>query len=266
MSAGNRALAELAAAALIGAHMARTRYENLPDDLRPRSLDQAYAIQAAFQRLLIPDQGKIAGYKIALTSKAMQDFVGIHHPLWGAIFTKRVHRSPAGLAASDHVHLGIECEIALKLGRDLPAGGAPYGEAEVTAAVEAAMPAFELVEDRNADYKTLDAFGLVADNAWNAGIVLGPEIADWRQRDLGAAHGKLELNGTFVGEGHGRDALGHPVTALTWLANGLAERGLALSTGMIVMTGSIVTTKFLKSGDRARYVLDGMGAAELSVV
>jgi 2-keto-4-pentenoate hydratase len=265
MSAGDRALAELAAAALMGAHMARSRYEDLSADLRPRSLDQAYTVQAAFQRLLIPSQGKIAGYKIALTSKAMQDFVGIRHPLWGAILAHRVHRAPARLAAADHVHLGIECEIALRLGRDLPASGAPYGETDIAAAVDAAMPAFELVEDRNADYKALDALGLVADNAWNAGIVVGPEIADWRARDLGAAHGKLELNSAFVGEGHGRDALGHPVTALTWLANGLAERGLALGAGMIVMTGSIVITKFLKAGDRARYVLDGMGEVELAV-
>lgn len=265
MNAGNRALAELAAAALFGAHMARARYRDLPDDLRPRSLGEAYGIQAAFHRLLIANQGEIAGYKIALTSKAMQDFVGIHHPLWGAVFARRIRHSPASLSAADHVHLGIECEIALRLGRDLPATGAPYGEGAIADAVAAAMPAFELVEDRNADYKALDALGLVADNAWNAGVVLGPEIDNWRRRDLGAAHGHLMLNDVAVGEGHGRDALGHPVTALTWLANGLAERGLALGAGMIVMTGSIVTTKFLKAGDHARFALDGMGEVELSV-
>jgi 2-keto-4-pentenoate hydratase len=256
---------QLAARALLDAHQRRARYEALPAAIRPRSLDQAYAVQAAFQGLLVPRCGAIAGYKIALTSRAMQDFVGIHHPLWGAIFADRIHASPAALSHAGFVHLGIECEIAVRLDRDLPAVGAPYGEAAVADAVAAAMPAFELVEDRNADYQALDAFGLVADNAWNAGIVLGPPIADWRARDLGSLQGSLLLNDAPAGAGHGRDALGHPLKALTWLANGLAARGLHLARGMVVMTGSIVTTKFLKSGDRARFVLDGLGEADLRV-
>ena len=254
-----------AAEILAEAHARRENYQALPPELRPRSLDQAYAVQAALHNLLTPRLGRIAGYKIALTSKTMQDFVGIHHPLWGAIFAQTIHASPATLRHAEFVHLGIECEIAVRLGRDLPAARAPYSEDTVAAAIETCMPAFELVEDRRADFKTLDAFGLVADNAWNAGIVLGASLADWRARDLGAARGQLAVNDASAGEGHGRDALGHPFKALTWLANGLAERGLHLARGMVVMTGSIVTTKFLEPGDRARFVFEGQGEASLTV-
>jgi len=257
--------AETAARALADAHARRQRYQALPEEVRPKSLDEAYAIQAAFHRQLTGSRGRIAGYKIALTSKAMQDFVGIHHPLWGAIFAQTVRGSPATLLHADFMHLGIECEIAIRLARDLPAAKAPYDESAIAAAIDACMPAFELVEDRHADFKSLDAFSLVADNAWNAGIVLGQPIADWRARDLGNARGRLFVNDKPAGEGHGRDALGHPLKALTWLANGLAERDLELTRGMVVMTGSIVTTKFLEPDDRARFVLDGSEDVSLAI-
>ncbi|MBM3570976.1 MAG: hydratase [Alphaproteobacteria bacterium] len=256
---------EKAARALFESHGQRERYGDLPVDLRPRDLDQAYAVQAAFQRLLTPTKGTIAGYKIALTSQAMQAFVGIHHPLWGAICARTVHTSPARLASGDFMHLGIECEVAVRLGRDLPAEKAPFVQADVAAAIETCMPAFELVDDRHADYRTLEAFGLVADNAWNAGIVLGPPMADWRSLDLSAANGWLTVNGAAAGEGLARDALGHPIRAAAWLANGLAERERELKRGMVVMTGSIVTTKFLVPGDQARFEVAGLGAVEVSV-
>ena len=75
----------------------------------------------------------------------------------------------------------------------------------------------------------------------------------------------MTINGQSAGEGHGRDVLGHPLDALAWLANNLAERGKELSAGMIVMTGSIVSTKFLNHGDKATYTFEGLGEIALSV-
>ena len=127
------------------------------------------------------------------------------------------------------------------------------------------MAAFELVDDRFADYSHIHFFSLVADNAWNAGVVLGPEIADWRGVDLGAGRGEMTINGESAGEGYGRDVLGHPLDALAWLANALAERGRSLAAGMIVMTGSIVSTKFLNPGDEAAFTFEGLGQIGLTV-
>jgi len=123
------------------------------------------------------------------------------------------------------------------------------------------MAAFELVDDRNADYAHFASqiLSVIADNAWNAGIVLGPPAPDWRTVDLGAAHGTMVMNGAVVGEGYGKDAMGHPLDALVWLANMLAKRGKSLSKGMIVMTGSIVATKFVHPGDTVRFLVEGLG-------
>ncbi len=258
--------AERAAQFLFDEHKARARSRPMPEDFRPRTEAEAYAAQAVFQELLAGDgAGEIAGYKIGLTSEVMQRMANFDHPIAGAIFSTRVHSSPATLKAADFVRLGIECEVAVRLGRDLPASGAPYDRDAVAGAVASCAPAFELIEDRAVDYAGVDILACVAENSWNAGIVLGAALGEWRDLDLAGARGELTINGALVGEGRGGDVMGHPLEPLAWLASALGERGLGLERGMVVMTGSIVTTKFLSPGDRAEMSIEGLGVAELRV-
>ncbi len=247
------------------AHQARAQYEPIPDDISPRDISEAYDIQEAFHELLIPERGAIVGYKVALTTPVMQKMVGFGHPASGAVFTSGVHRSPAVTKRSDYVRLGAECEIAALLDQDLPASSAPYDRQSVAVAVAALMPAFELIEDRGADYSDLFFLGVAADNSWNAGIVLGEPVIDWQGIDLVAASGAMTINGQPAGEGKGGDVLGHPLEAVAWLANNLAERGQSLKKDMIVMTGSIVSTKFLNQGDDVRFEIDTLGEVLLKV-
>lgn len=257
--------AERAARHLYDAHRDRRPYEALPDDISPATIDEAYDMQEAFQALLAPERGAIVGYKIALTTPVMQRMVGFDAPAAGAVFESGVHHSPASVSAADFGRLGAECEVAVRLNADLPASGAPYDRAGVAAAVGALMPAFELVDDRGADYGNLYFLGVAADNAWNAGVVLGQERSDWRSLDLENSQGAMTINGEPAGEGYGRDVLGHPLDALAWLANVLAGRGRELKSGMLVMTGSIVSTKFLNPGDEAAFTFQGLGDIRLSV-
>src|SRR5215475_12658500 len=99
----------------------RQPYRNLPDELRPASIAEAYAAQEAYYGLAEPVYGAVAGAKIATTTKVMQRLMGIDHPCGGAIFSRTIHRSPAKLRAADFVNLRIESEIALQLGAELPA-------------------------------------------------------------------------------------------------------------------------------------------------
>ncbi|HXH13808.1 MAG TPA: fumarylacetoacetate hydrolase family protein [Alphaproteobacteria bacterium] len=256
-----------AACVLYEAHRARRPFGPLPEALAPRTVDEAYAVQEAFHRHLAEMRGPTAGYKIALTAPVMQQMVGFHQPFAGAIMANTIHRSPVALPRADYVRLGIECEIAVQLGRDLPAAQAPYRRDQVAEAVAAVMPAFELVDDRQADYTKLAALilTLIADNAWNAGIVLGAPLTSWHAVDLAAVHGVLRINDAVVGEGHGRDVMGHPLEALAWLANTLVQRGKTLTQGMIVMTGSMVATKFVNPGDVVNLTVEGLGDVQLSV-
>ena len=247
------------------AHRAREPYQPLPDGISPRDINEAYDIQEAFHELLLLERGAIVGYKVALPTTVMQQMVGFGHPASGAVFTSGVHHSPVTINASDYVHVGAECEIAMLLEQDLPASAAPYDRESVARAVGALMPAFELVDDRGADYTDLYFLNVAADNSWNAGIVLGETVIDWQGIDLVAATGTMTSNGQPAGVGTGGDVLGHPLEALAWLANNLAERGKSLQKDMIVMTGSIVSTKFLNKGDEVHFGIDTLGDVRLTV-
>jgi 2-keto-4-pentenoate hydratase len=252
------------ARAFLDAHRSRTRYVPLDAALRSAPLDEAYRIQDALHRLMAgAGWGEIAGWKIALTSKAMQQMTGVDQPAAGAIFSKVVHPSPARVDVGDYHHLGVEFEVAVRLADDLPAGGAPWTRASVAGRVEACMPALELVEDGNADYKTLDAFTLVAQNAWNGGVVVGSPVTAWRGVDLESTVTRCWINGEPGGQGRTGDALGHPFEAVAWLANLLNRRGRMIRRGMIVMTGSSITTKFPAPSDRVRFAIDGLGEVTL---
>jgi 2-keto-4-pentenoate hydratase len=248
------------ARAYLEARRSRATYRPLDAGVRSRPLDEAYRIQDHLHRLMADaGLGEIAGWKIALTSKAMQQMTGVDQPAAGAIFSKVVHPSPARIELTAYHHLGIEFEVAVRLAGDLPASGAPWTRASVAEQVAACMPAFELVEDGDADYKTLDAFTLIAQNTWNGGVVLGPPVAAWRTVDLESAVTRCWINDRPQGQGKTGDAMGHPFEAVAWVANLLNRRGRQLDRGMIVMTGSSITTKFPAPGDRVRFAIDGFG-------
>jgi len=242
-------------------HEDRVRFTPLMREAGISNLGTAYGVQDAFVQRLLAREGAVpAGYKIGLTSPRMQEMCGIGHPIAGVVFDTRIH--PSGLAASlaGHVHLGVEFEIGIRVGRDMGAGSLPQDLAEIGERVAAICPALELVEDRNADYGDLDVLSLIADNSWNAGAVLGPFVTEWP--DLAAVRGTVELEGVQIDGGQGREVLGHPFEPLLWLARHLAGRGEVLRAGQIVLTGSLVRTRFPSAGQHYRFSLAGIGAVE----
>ena len=139
------------------------------------------------------------------------------------------HRT-ARFRHADFLHVGVECEIAVRLATPLPAAGAPYDRDSVAAAVGACMAAIEVVDDRYEDYRSLDTPTLIADDFFNAGCVLGRagrELARARSGARRRPHDDQRRRGRAAGRGG--DILGHPLEALAWLANALAARGRAVS-------------------------------------
>jgi 2-keto-4-pentenoate hydratase len=256
-----------AAESLMRAHDSKEPFRPLPPELAPKSLEEAYGIQDELVALRAQQLGGIAGYKIALSSKEMQRFVGVDAPQAGCMLESTLRRSPARVRAADYGRLIIEFEIAFRLAEDLPAADAPYSRERVAAAVGAAMAAIEIADDRNADYSQLarHPLELIADNSWNEGVVLGPEVTDWKGIDLAAVHGVATVNGKSVGEGRGSGALGHPLDALVWIADHLARHRRGLLRGDVVITGSLITSKTVTAGDVIVFKTDQLGTAELKV-
>jgi 2-keto-4-pentenoate hydratase len=258
---------QAAAEHLLESHGRRERFAPLPHGLAPRTESEAYAIQDAFVALRAQKLGAIAGYKIALTSAEMRRFVGVDSPMAGVMFESTLHRSPARVRAADYVRLIVEFEIAVQIAEDLPAADKPFSRGRVANSVGAVMPALELADDRNADYKQLarHPLELIADNCWNEGAVLGAPVKDWKRIDLAAVRGVATINGNKVGEGRGADAMGHPLDAVAWLADHLASIGRGLLRGNVVITGSIVTTKTVTAGDFVMFDAAELGTVELRV-
>jgi 2-keto-4-pentenoate hydratase len=253
----------LAAAQIIAtARRNRTALASLAAELAPKDEADGYLIQRAVHDLLLPYAGAILGYKIGCTSPVMQRYLDIPHPCGGGVFEKGVHDSGVSLQAADYVRVGVECEIAVRLARDLAPSEEPFTAEWVGEAIDAYHPAIEIVDDRYIKWETLGAPTLVADDFFAAGCVLGGPVSRLAAPDLLKVSGRAIINGSEAGCGTGADVLGHPHNALAWLANHLAAEGRGLHAGQIVLTGSLVKTIWLNAGDHVVMEQEGLGSVE----
>jgi 2-keto-4-pentenoate hydratase len=248
-----------AAEAIAAARRDRAPLAPLAADTSPATEAEGYRIQEAVHDLLAPHVGVRVGYKIGCTSAVMQEYLHIPHPCGGGVFAKGVHDSGVSLKAKDFVRVGVECEIAVRLARDLLPTEEPFTAEWVGEAIDAYYPAIEIVDDRYVNWETMGAPTLVADDFFAAGCVLGRGVPRSAAPDLLKVTGRALINGEAVGQGTGAEVLGHPHNALAWLANHLAADGRGLRAGEIVLTGSLVKTVWLNAGDRVAMKLSGLG-------
>lgn len=256
-----------AANLLLQQHAQRQPFARLPEDCAPRNAEEAYAIQETLRQARESSLGPTAGYKVALTSTVMQEMLQYFSPFAGPLHANMIYSSDIDLDHANYGRLCVECELAAVLGKDLPSANAPYTRDQIADAVDTICPALELVDDRNADYADISSLvlTLIADNAWNAGIVLGSAVSNWHALNLETIHGTVSINDKAEDEGHGRDVLGHPLEALRWLVNTIAEQGKNIDKGMVVMTGTMIATKFVKPGDALTFSVDGLGDVSITV-
>jgi 2-keto-4-pentenoate hydratase len=256
--------ARRAAESLLADHKANLRFKPLGPPEAPATISDAYDIQEKYVTLLRSEHGDAVGYKVGLTSATMQAFCGIDHPIAGVVLARRVHRSEATARRSDFGRLGLEFEIAVRIKSDVPVTGAPCTAEMIAPHIDGVCAAIELVDDRSADYADLDVLSLVADNSWNGGIVLSEFATKWP--DLESVLGRATKDSVAIGEGHGRDILGHPFNSVAWLATQLGSRGVGLKAGQVVMTGSVMKTVFPVEDAIYRFDLEQIGFVEVQVM
>ncbi len=237
---------EAACSVLHGHWRAGTKLGALEESMRPRSRAEGYAIQSLLETC---SAGPLFGWKIAATSEAGQKHINVAGPMAGRILPETVI-ADAGTApmAGNEMRVG-EPEFAFRMGRDLPPRASPYTTEEVLAAVDTLHPAIEIPDSRFADFVRAGETQLIADNACAHLFVLGAAAtANWRALDLVEERPVITLRGDrYVG--HGRNVLGDPCIALTWLANELRELGVTLKAGQVVTTGTCHPPLPVQSGD-----------------
>ena len=236
----------------------------LPDALKPGGEPEAYRLQALLhERLSAAGFGTRTGYKIGCTTQVMQEFMNIDHPCAGGVMAETIHCDHVQFRYDSFSRIGVECEIAVRLGQNLTANEAPFDRENVAPAIAACMASIELVDDRYDDFRRFDIETLIANDFFNAGCVLGQERSDWQRLELGALEGRMRVNGSEIGRGVGADILGHPLEALAWLANLLATQNRSIMAGEFVTLGSVVQTHWVTPGDVVAIEIEGLGPASV---
>jgi len=226
-----------AAAALHRVRAERGLVAPLPDGIAPANEVDGAAVQHALAGLFNADPPR--GFKIGATGRRMQEYLGIDTPLGGFMQACDVHLSRAATPFDTLIRPGVECEVAVRLGADLPPG--PCSLEQATDAVDEFVTGIELVENRYGDPKTLGAPMLLADQMYHAGAVVGAQgSVDWRQLDIAALRGSITLADGTGDSGMTSDLMGHPLQALALLAaSPLAAAFGGLKAGQVVMLGSV---------------------------
>ena len=252
---------------LFDARIRKERLAELPESVRPKTPEEAYEAQHAFVRLLLNHYGgEIVGYKIACTSVLAQTLLKVDGPFHGKMMSAFCAESPARLTAGDFFMRVVEAEFAFRMARDLPARARAFEREEVADAVEGVLGGIEVVDSRFAEWTTIGGPSLAADNACHAAWVRGGLVADWRGIDLAAQAVEVTVNGKELLHGSGSAVLGHPLTALTWLANKLASQGTGLKAGQYVTTGVTTDVYLAERGDRISADFGVVGRVELEFV
>ncbi len=254
-----------AADLLLESRLRKKRWERLPEECRPQTPAEGYAVQDLLvERLISKYGGHPVGYKIACTNKSAQELVGLNEPFYGRLLSASVYRSPARVAAENFFMRVIEPEFGFEMKADLPPDGVPFHPEVVAAAVGAVLPAIEIVDSRYTDWTSMDGPSLIADNGCHGAWVQGESHQDWKAFDLPALEVRLIANDVVVREGRGDMIMGHPLNALTWLANWLGRLGPGLKAGDLISTGTCAEIYHAEAGERIRAEFGPVGTIELT--
>jgi 2-keto-4-pentenoate hydratase len=247
---------------LLDAYDRRQEIPALTDELPDLSEADGYRIQRALMDLFRARGARVVGKKTGLTSKAKQVAMGVHEAIYGYLLDVYLLRDGQPVRAAELIHPRIEPELAFIIGERLRGPG--ITTPQVLAATRAVVPALEVIDSRYLNFKFRLA-DVVADNCSASRVVLGSTEVPIDGLDLRLQGMLLEKNGQLADTGAGAAVLGHPASAVAWLANKLAEAGDALEPGDVVMPGAPCEALFVAPGDEVRVTFDRVGSVTARV-
>jgi len=258
MSSDPAAIADL----LLKERRAHRKLLPFPPDAGPAT--EAEGIAA--QRALAERMGAMppAGFKIGATARHMQDYLGLDRPLAGFMPGSGIYSSGIRLPFAAFQSPAVECELAVRLGADLPPG--PCSVERAGAAVEAVSAAIEIVENRYPDLREFGVPALIADQMFHAAAVIGTANTEWRTLDLKTIAGRILVNQCPRGDGKGKELMGDPLAALAWLAaSPLAAAFGGLKAGQVIMLGTVTPAVWLMGPAAVEVVFEPLPAVQLTL-
>lgn len=223
-----------AAARLLDARRTGSLFNSL-DPVAPESIAESYAIADAVAAEVAEP---VVGWKIGCTSEFAQKALGLDQPMSGRVHDLRRAEGAEPISIAVRPGAQLEGEFAFTFAADLNPADAPFTQADIAAAISTLHPAIEVVGGRAEDFMTGPVLTTIADSGANYCLAIGPGVSEWSPDDLPTAAASMNVAGEVTGSGTGADVLGHPLDAVTWLANHLAERNLGLRAGDVVTSGT----------------------------
>jgi 2-keto-4-pentenoate hydratase len=220
----------------------------------------AYAIQQRIIGARLEAGERVVGWKLGLTSRAMQAQLGVDQPDYGPVLTGYVVAEGQPVPTSELIAPRAEAEIAVILGRDLRGPGVTALDA--LGATAGIAPAIEIIDSRIADWKIRLA-DTIADLASSARVAIGGPVVPIGGRDIRLIGCVLERDGDVVATGAGAAALGDPAAAVAWAANTLGALGVTMEAGAIIMTGALHASIPVRPGDAFTATFDGLGSVSV---
>jgi 2-keto-4-pentenoate hydratase len=220
-------------------------------------IDVGYAIQQINTDIDIAAGRRISGRKIGVTSKAVQEQIGVDQPDFGTLFVDMEYGDGVGVPMSRLLQPRAEAEVALVLAHDLDKG--EHSFADIVRATAFALPSIEIVDSRIAGWD-ISIVDTVADNASCGLYVLGGKPVPLDRVDLRTIVMSMSINDTEVSVGSGAACLGHPLHAARWLANTMCARNTPLRAGDVVMTGALGPMKPIVAGDAVTASFGDLGS------
>ncbi len=229
----------------------------LPDSLKPQTLEEGYNIQDhIIQHIDIPQKG----WKVAITRDDLMQQAGISEPVSGPLFEMWMHSESHVVTDGSPTLYGIEFEFAFRMAKDLPPKEQSYTPSEVKAAVASLHLAVEPVGTRYTQGPIASGlFQFIADHGGNYGFIHGSAIPNWQEIDLSQVMVTAYLDDQQVAQQLGENVMGDPLNSLTWLANHLPERGYFLKADEWVTTGAVIGPLPVKAPLKAHAIFGELG-------
>ncbi|MDR2574507.1 MAG: 2-oxopent-4-enoate hydratase [Desulfovibrio sp.] len=234
--------------------------EPLTEKFPDMTIANAYSVQLAGVKVKVASGGKIAGKKVGLTSKAMQEMLNVSEPDFGHLFADMAFREHMPVPISRFLQPKIEAELAFVMAEDVIGPGVT--SADVLRATAAVVPSFEIIDSRVADWK-IKIQDTIADNGSSGGFVTGSQLMPVDAVNLKYVGLVLEKNGLVLDTAAGAAIMGHPAQSVAWLANALGLMGVPLKKGEIVLSGSFTKAYPVAVGDVFNATFGGLGSVSI---
>jgi len=235
----------------------------ITDEYLDMTVEDAYAIQLENVLKRIADGEKVIGLKVGLTSKAMQNLLGVSEPDYGHLTNKMLLTEGDICSMNELIQPKVEGELAFCLKKTLKGPGVTI--ADVYNATGWVVPAIEIVDSRIKDWK-IKLNDTIADNGSSAKLVVGSRMTKINDVDMRLIGMMLEKNGEIASTGTGAEVWGNPAAAVAWLANKLSDFGIELKEGNIILAGAVTAAEPAKSGDVFTVSFQGMGSVTVKFI